>query len=260
MGRGCQVVKAMGMDRTRGGAAVKPAPELVVIDAVEAEATPVRAVVVGGSYLEREGLVALLTRAAGVELVGAFEDQAAVLAAIETERPDVVVVDVGFGPSAGGPQLDTALEIRARNPYIGFILLTGYQRVEAAELFRHGAAGVALLQKHSLGGSKRLLQAIEEVAAGGSLFDPKSIDSLLAKRDGTVHDGLTPRELDVLTLIARGRNNAAIARILSLTERAVEKHINSIYRKLGIHEDSDQHPRVAAVLAFLTPRTEAGES
>lgn len=240
------------MGRAGGGIAGWRAPTLVTIDAPEDPTiAPVRVLIVGDNFLEQEGLAALLARTEGVVLLGALEGRAEVLDQIETARPDVVVMDYGVRRSAGVGEVEMALEIRAHNPHVGLVFLTDDQQLQATELFRDGAAGLAVLQKHSLRGPKRLLQAIEEVSAGGSLFDPQSIDSLIARRDGRAHHGLTPRELDVLTLIAMGRKNAAIARILSLTERAVEKHINSIFRKLGLNEDCDQHPRVSAVLAFL---------
>jgi DNA-binding NarL/FixJ family response regulator len=173
---------------------------------------------------------------------------------VET-TPDVVVLDIKMPPTHRAEGIEAALRIRREHPSIGVVILSQYADPEyALELLRDGSKGLAYLLKERLGRPTQLAEAIHEVAQGGSILDPKVVDALVEaqrRRSRSRLHGLTEREYEVLTLMASGRTNAGIANALFLSERAVEKHINSIFRRLGLSEELDINHRVAAVLFFL---------
>ncbi len=214
-----------------------------------------RVVIADDEYLVREGARSVLSSVPGMEVVGVAGDPVELMARIHESEPDAVVLDIKMPPTHRAEGIEAAHLIREKHPRIGVVILSQYADPEyALELLRDGSNGLAYLLKERLGRPAQLAEAIREVARGGSILDPKVVDALMeAQRRRTrsrVH-GLTEREHQVLTLMASGRTNAAIAQTLYLSERAVEKHINSIFRKLGLSEELDINHRVAAVLFFL---------
>ena len=214
-----------------------------------------RVVIADDEYLVREGARSVLSSVPGMEVVGVAGDPVELMARIHESEPDAVVLDIKMPPTHRAEGIEAAHLIRETHPRIGVVILSQYADPEyALELLRDGSNGLAYLLKERLGRPAQLAEAIREVARGGSILDPKVVDALMeAQRRRTrsrVH-GLTEREHQVLTLMASGRTNAAIAQTLYLSERAVEKHINSIFRKLGLSEELDINHRVAAVLFFL---------
>src|SRR5947207_1534265 len=187
---------------------------------------------------------------------GVAADLDSLMAAVEAERPDVVITDIRMPPTGTDEGIRAAGEIRAKHPNTGVVVLSQYVEPEyALSLLEKGAAGRAYLLKERVSDIEQLVNAIREVARGGSVIDPRVVESLVAARtrkaDSPLRD-LTPREQEVLAAMAEGKNNAAIATRLFLTERAVEKHINSIFSKLGLHEDKDVHRRVRAASLYLS--------
>jgi DNA-binding NarL/FixJ family response regulator len=230
------------------------------------EVASLRVVVVDDDYLVREGARSVLSSVPGVEVVGLAANPAELDARILETFPQVVVLDIRMPPTYRMEGIEAAHKIRAEHPGLGVVLLSQHADPEYALEFlqdeaplegpekREPSAGRAYLLKERLGDPAQLVEAIREVAAGGSVLDPKVVDGLLEAQRRRAHSrlqGLTEREHEVLGLMASGRNNAAIARDLVLSERAVEKHINSIFRKLGLSEQMDVNQRVAAVLFFL---------
>lgn len=219
----------------------------------------VTVVVADDEYLVREGARSVLSSVPGIEVLGLAADPAELYAMVEATAPQVVVLDIRMPPTFRTEGIDAALAIRAARPQVGVVILSQYADPEyALELLRDGSKGVAYLLKERLGEPTRLAEAIREVAAGGSVLDPRVVDGLIVaqqRRTRSRLHGLTPREGQVLELMATGRTNAAIANTLFLSERAVEKHINSIFRKLGLSAEIDSNHRVAAVLLFLQRNT-----
>jgi DNA-binding NarL/FixJ family response regulator len=215
----------------------------------------VRVVFAEDNYLVREGTAALLATADGVDLVATASDLAGLLAAVETERPDAVLTDIRMPPTNTTEGIDAAREIRERHPDVGVVVLSQYAEEDYAyDLLKDGAAGLGYLLKERVADLDEVVRALNEVAKGGSVLDPRVVEALVARKDKLAHSPLaqlTDREREVLAHMAQGENNAAIARSLFLTERAVEKHINSLFHKLGLSEEPDVHRRVMAVLAFL---------
>lgn len=190
----------------------------------------------------------------GLEVTVA-EDLPGLLAAVEEQVPDVVLTDIRMPPTHTTEGIDAAKKIRAERPGIGIVVLSQYVEEEYAyELLKEGAAGLGYLLKERVADLEEVVRALEEVARGGSVLDPKVVEALIARKDKLQHSPmtrLTEREHDVLELMAQGKNNAAIAGALFLSERAVEKHINSLFHKLQLSEEPQVHRRVMAVLAFL---------
>lgn len=219
---------------------------------------PIRVVLAEDSYLVREGLRELLRSAPDVEVVRACADLPSLLAAVEAEKPDVVLSDIRMPPSNTDEGIRAAATLRETSPRTGVVVLSQYADVEhALALLHQGAAGRAYLLKERVSDLEQLLMAIREVARGGSVIDPKIVEQLVAARTrkaASPLDALTPREREVLAELATGKNNAAIATSLTLTERAVEKHINAVFSKLGLSEEQDVHRRVKATLFFLAER------
>ena len=208
------------------------------------------------NYLLREGVKQLIESQPELELAATATDFDSLMAAVEKQRPAVVVTDIRMPPSGTDEGIRAAEQIRSSHPDIGVVVLSQYAEPEyALSLLEKGAAGRAYLLKERVSDIDQLVNAIREVARGGSVIDPRVVEALVAARtrkpDSPLKD-LTAREQEVLAAIAQGKNNAAIAGQLFLTERAVEKHINSIFSKLGLQEDKDTHRRVRAALMYLS--------
>ena len=215
---------------------------------------PLRVVFAEDNYLVREGTVALLA-AEDIEIVGTAESLDELLAAVDRHSPDAVLTDIRMPPSGTDEGIRGAKEIRAVHPSIGVVVLSQFAEEEYAyDLLKDGAAGLGYLLKERVADVGELVRALNEVARGGSVLDPKIVEALVSAKEHLAHSPLatlTAREREVLGHMAQGENNSAIARSLFLTERAVEKHINSLFHKLGLTEEPDVHRRVMAVLAFL---------
>jgi DNA-binding NarL/FixJ family response regulator len=221
-----------------------------------------RVVIGEDSFLAREAISALLNDTAGIDLVAACEDAESLRSAIEREQPDVVLTDIRMPPSHRDEGIKLANELRETRPEIGVVVLSQHaEPTYAAILFEDGSHGRAYLLKESLKNREELVRAVVTVADGGSVVDPLIVDELLERqrhrRDAPI-DRLTPRELEILGLIAEGRSNAAIAEKLVVTKRAVERHINSIFLKLGLRETEDVSRRVKAALLYLSGETADG--
>jgi DNA-binding NarL/FixJ family response regulator len=190
-----------------------------------------------------------------LELVAVCEDFDSLIAAVDAERPDVVLTDIRMPPTGTDEGIQAAKRIRADHPDVGVVVLSQFADEEYVyELLKDGAEGLGYLLKERVADVEELVRAAGEVARGGSVLDPKVVENLVARKDRMERSPLaqlTERERQVLEHMAQGKNNAAIARSLFLTERAIEKHINSLFHKLGLSEEPDVHRRVMAVLAFL---------
>ncbi|HYX94217.1 MAG TPA: response regulator transcription factor [Geodermatophilus sp.] len=211
-----------------------------------------RVVIADDSVLLREGLVRLVEDE-GCEVVAAVGDGPALVRAVVQHRPDVAVVDVRMPPTHTDEGLRAAVEARAAVPGTAVLVLSQYVEVAYAdELLADGRGGVGYLLKDRVTDLDAFLVALAGVAAGGTALDPQVVAQLFARRraDDPVRR-LTPREREVLGLIAEGSSNSAIARRLVVTEGAVEKHTQRIFAKLGLTQDEDQHRRVMATLAYL---------
>jgi len=219
------------------------------------EIASLRVVVVDDDYLVREGARSVLSSVPGVEVVGLAANPTELDERILETFPQVVVLDIRMPPTYRMEGIEAAHRIRAEHPGLGVVILSQHADPEyVLEFLRPQSAGRAYLLKERLGDPAQLVEAIREVAAGGSVLDPKVVDGLLEAQRRRAHSrlqGLTEREHEVLALMASGRNNAAIARDLVLSERAVEGHIDSIFRKLGLPEQMEVNQRVSAVLFFL---------
>jgi DNA-binding NarL/FixJ family response regulator len=216
---------------------------------------PIKVVLAEDSYLVREGVRRLLETEPDIDLVGVCEDYDSLLEAIASAEPDVVLTDIRMPPTGTDEGVRAAERLRQLRPTAGVVLLSQYGDPAYALAFLEGGTeGRAYLLKERVSDLDQLLAAIREVAGGGSVIDPKVVEALVAARSRNAQSPLarlTPREREVLALLAEGRSNAAVADGLVLSERAVEKHINSIFAKLGLPEARDAHRRVKAVLLFL---------
>ncbi|MFI1723004.1 response regulator [Streptomyces sp. NPDC020489] len=210
-----------------------------------------RVVLAEDSVLLRDGLVALLTRF-GYEVVAAVGDADALLAAATEHAPDVVVTDVRMPPGFQDEGLHAAVKLREDRPGLPVLVLSQYvQRAYAAELLDSGdGTGVGYLLKDRVGQVEEFVAALREVAAGGTVVDPEVVRQLLRRRRDPLAR-LSPREREVLALMAEGRSNGAIAKALVVSDAAVGKHIGSILTKLDLPPADDTHRRVLAVLAYL---------
>jgi len=215
----------------------------------------VRVVFAEDNYLVREGTAALLQSSGEVELVGMASSLDELLLAVEQHRPEAVLTDIRMPPTNTTEGIDAAKRIRQEHPEIGVVVLSQYAEQEYAyDLLKDGAAGLGYLLKERVSDLDEVVRALTEVSKGGSVLDPKIVEALVSAKERMAHSPLaqlTDREREVLEHMAQGKNNAAIAKSLFLTERAVEKHINSLFHKLGLSEEIDVHRRVKAVLAFL---------
>jgi DNA-binding NarL/FixJ family response regulator len=209
-------------------------------------------VVAEDSVLLREGIVRLLTER-GFEVVGQAGDAEDLLRKVGAHKPDAVVADIRMPPDNTDDGLRAALEIRQRHPDTGVLVLSAYvEEAYAMELVSDTAAGVGYLLKDRVADVDAFIDALRRVGEGGSALDPEVVSRLLgrSRRDDPLAE-LTPREREVLELMAEGRSNAAIAEQLVVTERAVEKHVTSIFGKLNLTPAAEDHRRVLAVLTFL---------
>jgi DNA-binding NarL/FixJ family response regulator len=217
--------------------------------------TTIRVALADDSLLMREALDNLLGAADEVEVVASCADRDSLLAAIEAERPDVVVTDIRMPPTDRDEGLQVALMLRRERPEIGVVLLSQFADPHyGIALLEHGSERRAYLLKERVQYRGQLVSAIRTVAHGGSLIDPKVVEALMAARHRDERSQLaqlTPRELQILGMVARGQNNQAIADELVLTKRAVEKHINEIFRKLELTSAPDISHRVKATLIYL---------
>lgn len=218
---------------------------------------PIRLVIAEDSYLIREGLVVLLASDPDVEVVAAIASMPELDAAVAEHAPDVVLTDIRMPPTETDEGIRAAESLAATSPGIGVVVLSQHVEPEyALRLFDGGATGRAYLLKERVGDLRQLKHAITEAARGGSVLDPQVIDVLVdarRKRSTTLLDRLTERESEILGLVAQGGSNQAIATQLSLSGRAVEKHITSILTKLDLPaDDGDAHRRVRAVLLYLS--------
>ncbi len=219
----------------------------------------VRVALAEDNALLREGIEQLISRHEGLELVGSAVDLPGLLSLVEKERPDVVVTDIRMPPTGTNEGVQAAATLRDHHPEIGVVVLSQYDDPEyALALLADGSAGRAYLLKESVAGVGELVRAIRTVADGGSMVDAAVVDSLVSAsspRRPSDLDRLTARETETLSEMAQGKNNAAIAASLYLSERAVEKHTNAIFSKLGLTEEGDVNRRVKAVLIYLNGAT-----
>jgi DNA-binding NarL/FixJ family response regulator len=216
----------------------------------------VRVVIVEDNALLREGIVALL-RERGIDVVAQADDAPGLLRIVAGHKPDVAIVDVRLPPTFTDDGVRAAIEARARHPGLGVLILSQYvEPVYTAELLASGTGGVGYLLKERVGEVRAFVEAIERVAGGGTALDREVVAELMRTRGDEAGaagalGSLTPREREVLALMAEGRTNNAIARELVVTSGAVEKHVSSIFGKLDLPASNDDHRRVLAVLAFL---------
>lgn len=216
---------------------------------------PLRVVVAEDHVLVREGLIRLIEAQEDLSVVGVAEDLDGLLALCESEKPDVVVTDIRMPPTGTDEGIQAASRLRDLLPEAGVVVLSQFASPGyALTLFERGSDRRAYLLKERLADAGELARAIREVAGGGSVVDAKVVEELVTRRASSSaagFDRLTPREREVLAEMAQGRSNHAIATNLVLSERAVEKHSNSIFSKLGLSEEPDLNRRVKAVLLFL---------
>lgn len=213
--------------------------------------TPLRIVVADDNALLREGLASLLEDA-GHDVVGRSGSADDLLVKVRSLGPDIAIVDVRMPPGNADDGLVAAVEIRASDPRVAVLVLS--QHLEPAymlELVGDNASGVGYLLKDRVRNVGEFIDSVERVAAGGTAFDPEVVKSLVGGRQRSALEDLTGREHSVLALVAEGRSNRAIARQLYLSSRAVERHVQAIFQKLGLPDSEDDNRRVLAVLALL---------
>jgi DNA-binding NarL/FixJ family response regulator len=218
-------------------------------------ARPIRVVTAEDSYVVREFLTTMLEAAPEVELVAVCSNRNELDDAIASLHPDVLITDIRMPPSGGEEGISVAARLRECDPHVGVVVLSQYAEPEYALALLEGGSGRrAYLLKERIRNREDLISAIQTVARGGSVIDPKIVDVLIMARSRVNRSplaDLTPRELELLGEIATGKSNGAIAESLVLTKRAVEKHVNSIFLKLGLPEDQDVSRRVKATLIYL---------
>src|SRR5438477_9946067 len=216
---------------------------------------PLRVVFAEDNYLVREGTAALLASSEDVELVGTAQDLDGLLEAVADQAPDAILTDIRMPPTNTMEGIEAARRIRSEHPGTGVVVLSQFaDEAYAYDLLKDGAAGLGYLLKERVADVGELVRALQEVARGGSVLDPKVVEALVAAKERLASSPLaqlTDREREVLEQMAQGKNNASIAKALFLTERAVEKHINSLFHKLGLSEETEVHRRVMAVLTLL---------
>lgn len=216
----------------------------------------IRVVLAEDNYLVREGVKRLLETQPDVEVVAVAEDYPTLEKAVEEYSPDVLITDIRMPPTNTDEGIQASEWLRDSHPECGVVVLSQFAEPGyALALLEKGSSGRAYLLKERVSDVEQLLGAIREVSKGGSVIDPKVVEVLVSARAKAAESPLarlTPREREILGEMAQGRNNASVAASLFLTERAVEKHINSIFSKLGLSEEKDVHRRVKAVLLFLS--------
>jgi DNA-binding NarL/FixJ family response regulator len=219
------------------------------------ETVSIRVTVAEDSLLVREGIAKLLGTQTGVEIVAMVDDLPSLLESVAADPPDVVMTDIRMPPTGTDEGVRAANSLRESHPEIGVVVLSQYaDPAYALALLEEGSERRAYLLKERVSDPDQIVSAIRDVARGGSVIDPKVVEVLVAARSRARTSPLahlTPREREVLAEIAQGRNNAAVGGALGLSERAVEKHISSVFSKLGLSEEPDTHRRVKAVLLYL---------
>ena len=214
---------------------------------------PLRVVLADDNYLVREGIMALLAEVEGIELVESVGDPQALLTSVRQHQPDAVLTDIRMPPTHTTEGIDAAKQIRAEHPSIGVVVLSQYVEEEyALALLSDGVAGLGYLLKERVADVAEFISACRRVAAGGTALDPEVVAQLLTRsRRREPLAMLTPREREVLGLMAEGRSNTGIAQQLVVSDGAVEKHITSILTKLELPVSDTEHRRVLAVLTYL---------
>jgi DNA-binding NarL/FixJ family response regulator len=219
---------------------------------------PIRVVLADDSYLLRQAVAHVLDEAERIELVATCADRDALLRAVAAERPDVVVTDIRMPPTETDEGLQVAAALRRTHPHVGVVVLSQFAEPRyGLALLDEGSDRRAYLLKERVQSGGQLVAAIRAVADGGSVIDAKVVDGLIAERRRVERSPLaelTPREVEILAYVARGHSNQAIADELVLTKRAVEKHINAIFLKLGLTAAADVSRRVKAALIYLAER------
>jgi DNA-binding NarL/FixJ family response regulator len=217
-----------------------------------AQPAPIRVLIGEDQPIVREGIVHVL-QDSGFEVVGTAADACDLVGKARAYHPDVVVTDIQMPPDHADDGLRAALEIRAAEPYVGVLVLSQYLEDRYAfDLVAEGAQGVGYLLKEKVGDLRVFTDAVRRVAEGGSALDPDVVARLVGRRRrNSPIDSLTKRESEVLALIAEGLSNAGVARELVVSVAAVERHVTSIFDKLGLHQSPEQHRRVLAVLNYL---------
>ena len=218
---------------------------------------PLSLVLADDAALIRQALAELLERSdAGIRVVAQAGNTPSLLRAVEENQPDVAVVDIRMPPTQTTEGIRAAVQIRERFPSVGILLLSTYTEIdEAVELFTATSSRVGYLLKDSVADLDQLTGALTRISEGGTVFDPKLVAELLGRTRRTDPlDALTPREREVLALMAEGQSNAGIAKTPWITEGAVEKHIKHIFAKLKIPANPDTHRRVLAVITYLDAR------
>jgi len=217
------------------------------------ETVALRVVFADDNYLVREGVSALLAEIEGIDLIDTAVDSQSLMKSVAENSPDAVLTDIRMPPTHTNEGIEAAKRIRTEHPGVGVVVLSQYVEEDYVfELLADGVAGMGYLLKERVTDLDELVRALREVARGGSVLDPLVVEALLARRgrDGPLQ-GLTDREREVLQEMATGRNNATIARSLFMSDRAVEKHIGSVFQKLGLVDEHEVSRRVMAVLAYL---------
>jgi DNA-binding NarL/FixJ family response regulator len=216
---------------------------------------PLRLVLADDAALIRQALAELLERA-GMHVVAQAGNAPSLLRAVDEHRPDAAIIDIRMPPTQTTEGIHAALQIRQQFPAVGILLLSTYTQIDdAVELFTATASRVGYLLKDSVADLDELTGALTRISEDGTVFDPKLVAELLGRTRRTDPlDALTPRERQVLALMAEGRSNAGIAKTIWITNGAVEKHVRHIFRKLGIPATPDTHRRVLAVITYLDAR------
>lgn len=232
---------------------------MLLLYRVSYEAVSIRVLIADDNLLVREGVRALLGELDDIAVIGLAATHDELLDSVAADDPDVVVTDICMPPTNTDEGIRAALAIRQSHPKAGVVVLSQYDEpAHAIALLQDGVAGRAYLLKERIAQPGQLAEAIRAVAAGGSVIDPRIVESMLWARsrpDSSRLRHLTGREREVLGEMATGANNATIAERLFVTLRAVERHINSIFAKLGLSEESEGHRRVRAVLLYLADRS-----
>jgi DNA-binding NarL/FixJ family response regulator len=222
---------------------------------------PLRVVLADDSYLVREAITHVLSAAPEIEIVATCEDGDELREAIDREQPDVVLTDIRMPPSGDDEGITIARGLRETHPEVGVVVVSQYADPRyGIALLEHGSDGRAYLLKERLHDRAQIVAALQAVAAGNSVVDSKVVEALIAARaraESSPLSELTQRELEILSEIAQGKSNAAIAEHLVLTKRAVEKHINAIFLKLGLTQAEDFSRRVKAALIYLSQHPDA---
>ncbi len=223
----------------------------------------IRVVLAEDHTLLREGIARLVEAQDDLDLAGTCSDLPSLLALVDEVGPDVVVTDIRMPPTGTDEGIRAAAMLRDSHPELGVVVLSQYANpAYALDLLGAGSEGRAYLLKERVSDVNELVDAIRAVAGGGSVIDPKVVEALVsatARRPSSDLDRLTPRETEILQEMATGKSNAAIATALTLSERAVEKHTNSIFSKLGLSEEKHLNRRVKAVLLYLAGQARAAE-